>query len=243
MCLTSPRRRLVKARFPQIKMGWLDRGIPGFVRAPVIRRGTKVTRNLPMTGYHWPPVAETCGPMRTFFRSVFLLIAIAQAAAASDLPVKAPPAPASYDWTGFYLGGHMGYAWGNLSWSTTGASGAFSLAEPIDIFSETGSFYEGLQTGYDYMLPDRYVIGVEGDVSFPSFPNLSGISIGGSSTFSTPAIGTETYSETALTFGTRGGRSVRSWPIATFRGEAKIRSLSEFSGHGSAGKTGWIGRK
>jgi high affinity Mn2+ porin len=144
--------------------------------------------------------------MRIFFRSVFLLVAIAGTAAASDLPVKAPPAPATYDWTGLYAGGHMGYAWGNSNWSTTGVSGAFSLAEPIDVFSESGSFYEGLQAGYDYMLPNRYVLGVEGDVSFPSFPNLSGISIGGTSTLSTPAIGAESYSETALTFGTLRGR-------------------------------------
>jgi high affinity Mn2+ porin len=126
--------------------------------------------------------------------------------AAADLPGKAPPQLPAYDWTGFYVGGHMGYAWGNSNWSTTGASGAFSLAQPIDVFSETGSFYAGLQAGYDYMLPNRYVIGVEGDASFPSFPNLSGISIGGISTLSTAAIGLESYSETALAFGTLRGR-------------------------------------
>jgi len=126
--------------------------------------------------------------------------------AAADLPVRAPPQPTAYDWTGFYVGGHIGYAWGNSNWSTTGASGAFGLAQPIDVFSETGSFHAGLQAGYDYMLPNRYVIGVEGDASFPSFPNLSGISIGGISTLSTPAIGFESYSETALAFGTLRGR-------------------------------------
>src|SRR6516164_1828477 len=126
--------------------------------------------------------------------------------AAADLPIKAPPQLPAYDWTGFYVGGHMGYAWGNSNWSTTGASGAFSLAEPIDVFSETGSFFAGLQGGYDYMLPDRYVIGVEGDVSFPSFHNLSGISIGGVSTFSAPLFGAESYIETALAFGTLRGR-------------------------------------
>jgi len=37
-------------------------------------------------------------------------------AAAADLPFayKAPPiAPAAYNWTGFYVGGNAGYAWGN----------------------------------------------------------------------------------------------------------------------------------
>lgn len=141
---------------------------------------------------------------KRFLTAGLLLAALAGKASAADLPAKA--SPAAYDWTGFYLGGHMGYAWGNSNWTTTGASGAFSLAEPIDVFSEAGSFYEGLQAGYDYMLSNRYVIGVESDVSFPGFPNLSGISIGGSSTFSSPATETETYSETALTFGTLRGR-------------------------------------
>jgi high affinity Mn2+ porin len=145
--------------------------------------------------------------MKKSLTAGLLLVVIAGKVAAADLPVKSPPPQLPvYDWTGFYLGGHMGYAWGNSSWSTTGASGAFSLAEPIDVFSETGSFYAGVQTGYDYMLPNRFVVGVEGDVSFPSFPNLSGISIGGSSTLSSPVNGTETYTETALTFGTLRGR-------------------------------------
>ncbi|HEY2530596.1 MAG TPA: carbohydrate porin [Xanthobacteraceae bacterium] len=144
--------------------------------------------------------------MKKFLTTGLSLATFAGKVAAADLPVKAPPQLPAYDWTGFYLGGHLGYAWGDSNWSTTGASGEFSLAQPIDVFSETGSFYEGLQAGYDYMLPNRFVIGVEGDVSFPSFPNLSGISIGGTSTFSTPANGTETYSETALAFGTLRGR-------------------------------------
>ena len=45
--------------------------------------------------------------------------AIGPAANAADadgpLVFKAPTTPAAtlYDWTGFYVGGHLGYAWGN----------------------------------------------------------------------------------------------------------------------------------
>jgi high affinity Mn2+ porin len=140
------------------------------------------------------------------------LVAEAQAA---DLPVKAPPAqPVSqYDWTGFYLGAHYGYAGGSSNWSATpiGAAGptltgSFDLFQPFDAFSETGSYFAGVQGGYDYMLPNRIVIGVVGDASFPSFPSLSGISIGGTSTFAAPAVGLESYSETMLSFGTVRGR-------------------------------------
>jgi high affinity Mn2+ porin len=129
----------------------------------------------------------------------------------SPLAFKAPAAPASYDWTGFYLGGHLGDAWGSSHWTANGpgaavTSGSFSLFDPFDAFAETGSFFEGVQAGYDYRLANRFVVGAEIDASFPAFPNRSGISIGGSSTFTSPLIGAESYGETVLSFGTVRGR-------------------------------------
>ena len=128
-------------------------------------------------------------------------------AADLSLPSKAPPpaVSAAYDWTGVYVGGHLGYAWGNSNWATPGASGSLELGQPIDTFNESGSFFAGIQAGYNYMLPNRFVVGVEADASFPSFPNLSGISVGGSSTLSSP-FGPETYFETVLSSGTLRGR-------------------------------------
>ena len=55
------------------------------------------------------------------------------------------------------------------------------------------------------MLPNRVVVGAEADASFPSFPNPDGMSIGGTSTFSS-LIGAESYSETVLSSGTVRGR-------------------------------------
>ena len=34
------------------------------------------------------------------------------------IPLKATPALAAYDWTGFYLGGHFGYGTGSLGHDT-----------------------------------------------------------------------------------------------------------------------------
>jgi high affinity Mn2+ porin len=120
------------------------------------------------------------------------------------LPTKAPPPSATSapaDWTGFYAGGHFGYAGGGSHWTTPGTSGSFGLYQGFDAFKGTGSYFEGLQAGYNYMLPNRMVIGAEIDTSFPSFPNKAGVSIGGSSALSSP-FGIETYQETMLSSGT-----------------------------------------
>jgi high affinity Mn2+ porin len=127
-------------------------------------------------------------------------------AAAADMPTKAPPsAPSAYDWTGFYLGGHMGYAWGSSNFSGppgSGISGTLDLYKPFDSFNESGSFFAGVQAGYDYMLPNRFVVGAAVDASFPSWPNLAGISIGDISAPFPSVNGPETYAETMLDFGT-----------------------------------------
>jgi high affinity Mn2+ porin len=141
--------------------------------------------------------------------------ALAVATQAADMPplaFKAPAAaPASYDWTGFYVGGHLGDAWGSSRWSANSPgvaaiSGSFGLFQPFDPFAETGSFFEGVQAGYDYRLANRFVLGAAVDASFPAFPDRAGISIGGSSTFTSPVIGAESYGESVLSFGTVRGR-------------------------------------
>ena len=147
--------------------------------------------------------------MKALLAAGLSLLALAGRAEADDIMVtKAVPvlpgAPSGYDWSGFYAGGHLGVAWGSSNWtaSTPGApapfaSGSFSLFEPINSFSETGSFLDGMQAGYNYMLPSRFVVGAEADASFPSFQNHNGISIGGTSTLLAPAIGAESFSATS----------------------------------------------
>jgi len=61
--------------------------------------------------------------------STFCAFAMHQPAAAADLPVKAPPKaqanPPPFDWTGFYFGGHVGYA--SLSRGRPGACSRWGL--------------------------------------------------------------------------------------------------------------------
>src|SRR6202166_1084017 len=135
------------------------------------------------------------------------LMALAGSAAAADMPVKAPPPGATaYDWTGVYLGGHIGYAAGSSRWSAmpTGAagpaqSGSLDLFKAFNGFDGMGSYFEGFQAGYNSMLPSRWLFGVEADVSFPS-------TITGTSTLSSATSGTASYAEQVEFSGTLRGR-------------------------------------
>jgi hypothetical protein len=49
-----------------------------------------------------------------------------------------------YDWSGFYFGGHLGYAWGSSNWAAaSGTSGSINFAQTLDNFDEAGSFFGG----------------------------------------------------------------------------------------------------
>ena len=127
---------------------------------------------------------------------------------AADLPVKAP-LPFEYDWTGFYIGGHVGLATGNSNFTANATvpgappvAGSLSMYQSPDAFYESGSWLMGVQGGYNYMLHNRVVLGVEADATFPTFQDLSGLSTGGITNFTSPTLGAATYSETMLSSGT-----------------------------------------
>ncbi len=90
---------------------------------------------------------------------------LATPAMAADLPVKAPPivAPAPYNWTGFYVGGNLGYGTSTKHWNdifaTTGLETGWLVSTKPD------GFLGGVQGGYNYQV-GRWVFGVEGQVSW-----------------------------------------------------------------------------
>jgi high affinity Mn2+ porin len=129
-------------------------------------------------------------------------------ARAEDRPAqwdKAATAISAYDWSGFYLGAHVGYVGGASNWSATqpgGGSnigGSLDLFQPLDAFTQDGSFLGGIQAGYNIMLPSRAVAGVEADVSFPGM-------IGAGQNFATPIVGAANYNDALEMFGTVRGR-------------------------------------
>ncbi|MDE2603349.1 MAG: outer membrane beta-barrel protein, partial [Bradyrhizobium sp.] len=136
-----------------------------------------------------------------------VMLTLANAAGAADLPLTAPAVPdAVFNWTGFYVGGHFGYAAGRADWSATdvgtagrASSGSFDLFNAYDASKGTGSYFAGLQAGYNYVLPSHWLIGFEADISAPN-------TLAGSQTVSTPLDGQATYTDTVLQFGTARAR-------------------------------------
>src|ERR1700721_204791 len=67
-----------------------------------------------------------------FGSTTWVALATCSVAAAADLPVsypvKAPPAATDYDWTGFYVGGHIGLATGNSGWTLDPPGGGAPVA-------------------------------------------------------------------------------------------------------------------
>jgi outer membrane immunogenic protein len=101
--------------------------------------------------------------MRKLLLGSVMTLSMAIGAAAADLPIymKAPPL---YDWTGFYVGGNVGYSWGRSNTtvdfydSVTGAL----LASPSGSFSMDGVVGGG-QAGYNWQR-GRWVFGLEADI-------------------------------------------------------------------------------
>jgi outer membrane immunogenic protein len=100
-------------------------------------------------------------------------------AAAADLPVAPAPVPtapvasapeAIYNWSGFYIGGHVGAGFANSSWSDpfTGTNNTFNSG---------AGFLGGGQVGANLQL-NRLVLGVEGDFSWTGLKGSGTDSIG-----------------------------------------------------------------
>ena len=98
--------------------------------------------------------------MKTFLLGTVALAALAGPAFAADMPArtytKAPPpytAPALvYNWTGFYIGGHVG--------------GAFT--DGTNLMGSDARFMGGVQGGFDYQFAPNWVMGIEAQYSWLS---------------------------------------------------------------------------
>jgi outer membrane immunogenic protein len=101
--------------------------------------------------------------MRRLALALVATAALTQLASAADLPAKAytkaPAMVAAYDWTGFYIGGNLGYGWGRVDMTNRGPSTFFAPVGGSDTISSRG-FVGGGQIGYNWQM-GQLVTGVE----------------------------------------------------------------------------------
>ena len=104
--------------------------------------------------------------MKKLALAISVLAVSAASALAADLPVytKAPVIVAPiYDWTGFYVGGNVGYSWGRSNDTSTLTNGA-----GIVLFTSIGStnmdgIVGGGQVGYNWQR-QNWLWGLEADI-------------------------------------------------------------------------------
>ncbi|MBS0529844.1 MAG: outer membrane beta-barrel protein, partial [Proteobacteria bacterium] len=108
--------------------------------------------------------------MKKFLLAAAAVALFAAPALAADLPArtytKAPPytpPQAVYNWTGFYIGGHLGGAFG----------GDNSLG------GSNGRFLGGVQGGADYQFANNWVLGIEAQYSWLNSGNTGVLFPGG----------------------------------------------------------------
>jgi high affinity Mn2+ porin len=112
--------------------------------------------------------------------AALIALASSDAAPCAEALAAAPRASATlnanaFDWNGFYVGTQAGYAFGRSNFTATSIgpralpfNGSLDFFQKPDGWTGTGSYFVGLQAGYNVVLPSRFVIGVEADALFPS---------------------------------------------------------------------------
>jgi outer membrane autotransporter protein len=101
---------------------------------------------------------------RTLFFALTVCLGIPCIAHAADMPLKAPVLPAvSYNWSGFYLGGHVGYGWSRVDQLNITGNAAFPPG--FEDVSHQNGWLGGAQLGYNFLLGPNWLAGFEGDFS------------------------------------------------------------------------------
>lgn len=107
--------------------------------------------------------------MNRIFLLALAMAGLVNSAFAADLSRKIGPAvfasvPA-FGWTGFYIGAHAGYGFGQTDWQWN------NTLVPIKI--KPDGFVGGLQAGFNYQLNNYLLFGVEGNISLGNMNNAN----------------------------------------------------------------------
>lgn len=111
--------------------------------------------------------------MKRILLATVAVAALATSALAADIPRRGPaPAPYTppiytFTWTGFYIGGQVGYGWGDNRISETGVAGA-SVKNSLD------GFLGGVHVGANWQI-NQFVLGLEGDIEYSGLNGRRGV--------------------------------------------------------------------
>jgi outer membrane immunogenic protein len=180
--------------------------------------------------------------MKKFLLGTVALIALSATApaVAADLAArpytKAPPFVAAspiYNWTGFYIGGHVGAGFGVNN----------------NFGGNDARFIGGGQIGYDYQFSPNFVFGLEANYSFMDTSNGNGIFNANANPFANRGLGSVTgrlgyafgpallyvkggyaYADTRFTNGFAGGNSGNGRDGYTVGGGLEYLFTQNFSG-------------
>jgi outer membrane immunogenic protein len=101
---------------------------------------------------------------RLFLASAAITAVMVGSAFAADMPLKAPPPVLAYDWSGFYIGGVIGGAWGHVDSSDPGLGLLGTLINvPVVQTTTNSGFIGGIEGGDRYQF-GKLVIGWEADM-------------------------------------------------------------------------------
>jgi outer membrane immunogenic protein len=106
--------------------------------------------------------------------ALVFVLALAHASLAQNSSA-APAAVVAYSWTGFYVGGHAGPAWGlDAGSSMQTLTQVPTITDPISFDGQTNmGAVGGFQAGYNFQLNPSWVVGIEGDWSWASLGEQS----------------------------------------------------------------------
>jgi outer membrane immunogenic protein len=112
--------------------------------------------------------------MKKFLLAGAALAALATGAQAADLGVRRVEVPSAviapvFNWTGFYLGGQVGYGW--LNGSSTFSQGAPTLGV------RSSGVFGGVHIGYNYQI-NNFVLGLEADAELSGIRGNVGNAVG-----------------------------------------------------------------
>ena len=84
-------------------------------------------------------------------------------AVAADMALKAPPPPPVWSWTGWYVGGNVGYSWGRDNGPVTFSDPVIGPLYSVNNNTRLDGVIGGLQIGHNWQI-QNWVYGLEADI-------------------------------------------------------------------------------